>query len=436
MSAIHEGLCLRNYSLSIGENVLLNTTNACFRLGKITTLLGPSGAGKSTLLSGLSGAFKTPAISETGHVTFQGVEAGLGWRTEHVVRVPQKARLYTGTVMENLTEGVSAFADSTSAEDRQKVQQLLTELGIEKILAPVLQDEAMNQSMGIHKLVLMVRAIAKAPAVLILDEVFSDTSLVDEKMLLEFVKSLTGRVTVITITHNKLDAQFYSDDIALLSGGRLHEVTPCEHFFQQPRTPAGCAFLESGSAWIADEAQEEAALKPEPGYLKAKNVRLFTFSNEFYWTVPNRLGGMQKPGMYTDLKDDLQQLSELGVTHLVSLTEQPLQAGSYLKQHGITLIHFPITDMDVPDFQKTRAFLTTNIVPKLREGAVVVYHCKAGLGRTGLMLAATLVADEGISAISAIDRVRAVNHRYIQTTGQLNFVEEFDEKMKSHSSSV
>ena len=54
----------------------------------------------------------------------------------------------------------------------------------------------------------------------------------------------------------------------------------------------------------------------------------------------------------------------------------------------------------------------------------VAVHCEAGLGRTGTMLALYLIA-EGQSAETAIRKIREVEKVAVETTGQIQFLEEF-----------
>lgn len=54
----------------------------------------------------------------------------------------------------------------------------------------------------------------------------------------------------------------------------------------------------------------------------------------------------------------------------------------------------------------------------LDKGEVLAVHCKAGIGRTGTILAAWLIREGGMSAATAIERLRRINPAYVQTETQ------------------
>lgn len=58
-------------------------------------------------------------------------------------------------------------------------------------------------------------------------------------------------------------------------------------------------------------------------------------------------------------------------------------------------------------------------------GEVVAFHCRAGLGRTGTLLACQLIWS-GERAIRAIERVRQINPRAIQSDEQVAFLRAFE----------
>jgi atypical dual specificity phosphatase len=141
------------------------------------------------------------------------------------------------------------------------------------------------------------------------------------------------------------------------------------------------------------------------------------------WVLPDRLAGASLPGLRRALVDDLAELASQGVKLLVTLTEDPLEVTE--PDHGLRRLHFPIADMGVP-MSRRAAELCEEVVHSMKQGKAVVLHCRAGLGRTGMMLACCLVA-EGLDAEQAILRVRRVCQHHIQTRSQEEFVHHFAE---------
>jgi atypical dual specificity phosphatase len=128
---------------------------------------------------------------------------------------------------------------------------------------------------------------------------------------------------------------------------------------------------------------------------------------------------MPAPGMTAELEYDLELIRGAGVTCLVTLTMTPLPAG-VLRQHGLQSVFFPIEDMGTPTLEAA-AKLCDQLAEMLSRGQVVGFHCKAGYGRTGTMLASQLIW-EGADAKAALAQVRAVDPNWVQSDSQERFL--------------
>ena len=64
-----------------------------------------------------------------------------------------------------------------------------------------------------------------------------------------------------------------------------------------------------------------------------------------------------------------------------------------------------------------------------RDGRVLAFHCRAGLGRTGTLLAAVLIW-RGQGAVEAIETARAVHPRWIQSQEQFAFLEALEDERR------
>ena len=154
--------------------------------------------------------------------------------------------------------------------------------------------------------------------------------------------------------------------------------------------------------------------------VQLKHLKKVIMIPNFSWLVPGKIAGSGQIGGWDSesqqvLINDLWELRDLGVGAVVSLTEQPL-ALSALTTVGMDYLHLPIPDMSPPTLEKIEEFLAFSTVC-IEKGKPVLVHCKAGLGRTGTMLACYLV-ERGHEPATAIYKVRAERPGSIETHEQ------------------
>ena len=148
--------------------------------------------------------------------------------------------------------------------------------------------------------------------------------------------------------------------------------------------------------------------------------------NHFRWLIRGCLGGTSRPGIMAALSDDLEALSRVGLGVVVTLTKEWSPPIGVLSEHNFESLHLPIPDMAAPN-PDDAAQMCRTVAEKIAQGRPVVYHCHAGRGRTGTMLAAQLI-HWGSSAREAVERVRAANRSWIETRAQMKFLETFAER--------
>ncbi len=145
----------------------------------------------------------------------------------------------------------------------------------------------------------------------------------------------------------------------------------------------------------------------------------------FHWILPGTLAGSGEPGALATIDYDLQLLANLGVTHLVTLTENDIDVDALLR-NGLKNTHLPIFDREAPTL--SQAYMLVRRMQQLLDADhVVAVHCRAGIGRTGTVLAAWLIREGGLSATDAIARLRNINPAYVQTEEQEVFLQAFEE---------
>ncbi len=141
-----------------------------------------------------------------------------------------------------------------------------------------------------------------------------------------------------------------------------------------------------------------------------------------YWLVPNKLLGMASPKNATHVRN-LHYLHK--VRMIINLKECPIPR-EWLKDVPISYVHLPIKSFGAPNFlemefllEQMDAFFESD-----GDGAVAV-HCMEGKGRTGTVLACYLIHKFRISAAEAINQIRLLSARSIESTAQEKFIDEF-----------
>ncbi len=157
--------------------------------------------------------------------------------------------------------------------------------------------------------------------------------------------------------------------------------------------------------------------------------------------LPGRLGmtfapGKCNVGMHADwqrnLEQDLTRLSQYYQTdRLVTLLEEPELAHlkipdlfEQIQQHGMQTRWFPIPDFGTPASMSGLIQLVEEILAHLTDYQTIVIHCRAGLGRSGMVAASCLVAI-GYTPSEAFKQVRQARLGSVETAGQEEYVVQF-----------
>ena len=177
-----------------------------------TALLGPSGSGKSSLLRLLNRL----ADPDEGAISFEGRDVReldvLDLRRQAVL-VPQLPAPLPGTVAENVRFGPSLY------EHEADVESCLTRAGLDASYA---EREAGELSVGEQQRVMLARALALEPDVLLLDE---PTSALDETAREGVERTLAelaeAGVAMVLVTHDRGQAERIASRVVELRDGRV-----------------------------------------------------------------------------------------------------------------------------------------------------------------------------------------------------------------------
>ncbi len=138
------------------------------------------------------------------------------------------------------------------------------------------------------------------------------------------------------------------------------------------------------------------------------------------------LGLSPLPGRAGDAEGDLAQIGAFAPDIVLSLTTEAEMAAhgvadlpNRLSVSGISWHAFPIGDFGIPTPEAERDWKT--VAAEMREtldrGGRVLIHCKAGLGRTG-MVALRLMVETGEDPETALERLRAARPGTVETEAQ------------------
>ena len=127
-------------------------------------------------------------------------------------------------------------------------------------------------------------------------------------------------------------------------------------------------------------------------------------------SIQGKLSIMAKPIGGEWLEDSIQGLKQLQIDKVISLLEPHEQyelglskQAEYCQLNGLEYFNFPIADRGLPSTIKA-VNLAKQLYVELEAGKHLVIHCRAGIGRTGIMAGAVLVAG-GIHPETALQMV-------------------------------
>ncbi|MEC4670946.1 MAG: ABC transporter ATP-binding protein [Nitrospirota bacterium] len=218
----------------------IHSVSFCARQGEIVCLLGPSGCGKTTTLRAIAGF--EPVTSGEIHLNGELVSAPghhVPPERRRAGMVFQEYALFPHLrVIDNIAFGLNHF---TAEERRRRVQGLLALIGLEDLERRYPHE----LSGGQQQRVALVRALAPRPAILLLDEPFSN---LDPDMTYKMREELhqllkQTQTTAILVTHDHEEAFTIADQVALLHEGQLVQFGTPETIYHLPASPFVAEFV-------------------------------------------------------------------------------------------------------------------------------------------------------------------------------------------------
>lgn len=213
-------VALADASFGYGKRPVLTGASLRIERGEVVAVLGPNGAGKSTLMKGILGLNRRLS----GTVSLFGTPADELRDRARVGYVPQRHTL-SASVRATAEEIVESgrlprlgWLGRLGATDRQIVARSLDLVG----LADRSGAEVSNLSGGQQRRVLIARALAGQPDVLIMDEPTAGVDAASQHVLADVLARLVERdVTMIIVTHELGALENLLTRIIVVDGGRI-----------------------------------------------------------------------------------------------------------------------------------------------------------------------------------------------------------------------
>ncbi len=215
-----------NLSKAFGDVSVLEGVDITVESGEFVGLVGPNGAGKTTLLRLLNGLFEPDAGSVTLDETdIQTLSSRAVSR--QIATVPQNSSMNFAFTAEQIVEmGRTPHRSRLDWSDETDV----VETALERTEMRALRDRTIDDlSGGERQRVLLARALAQDPEVLVLDEPTANLDINHQRTVLELVSDLVseGRAAVAAIHDLDLAARF-CDRLLVLAGGEIRACGPPE----------------------------------------------------------------------------------------------------------------------------------------------------------------------------------------------------------------
>jgi iron complex transport system ATP-binding protein len=193
--------------------------------GEIVAIVGPNACGKSTLLKLISGALQplSGRIFLNGFATH---DLPVKTRAQRIALVQQESRLlFPSRAWEFVLQGRHPYGGGLRFESEEDV--LIANNALAQVGASHLSDRWMDKISGGEKQrIILARALAQQPLLLLLDEPTLHLDIGAQVDLLESLRRLAAqnRYTVVVVTHELNLAGEYADQVVLLQKGKCLRV--------------------------------------------------------------------------------------------------------------------------------------------------------------------------------------------------------------------
>ena len=234
-------ISVKDLSLFYAKKQALNAVNLQIPEKKVTAFIGPSGCGKSTLLrcfNRMNDLINTCHVQGEILIDSQNIyhkSVNVADLRRRVGMVFQQPNPFPKTIYENVAYGLRIQGIKNRLLLDEVVEQSLRRAALWDEAKDRLHDSALGMSGGQQQRLVIARAIAIEPEILLLDEPASALDPISTLKIEELIYELKETYTIVIVTHNMQQAARVSDYTAFMNMGDMLEFSETRTIFTNPR---------------------------------------------------------------------------------------------------------------------------------------------------------------------------------------------------------
>ncbi|EGK8097619.1 ABC transporter ATP-binding protein [Campylobacter lari] len=271
-----EILKIDNLYKSFGKTEVLKGISLSLKEGEIVSILGESGCGKSSLLGCIAGFFEIndgsicigDKLVASKNVYLAPQERDVGVLFQDYALFPHL------NVEENICFGISSLSKN---EQKQRLDEVLEILNLNTLLKRYPNELSGGQAQRVA----LARTIVARPKIILFDEPFSNLNHTLSVKMRKEIKNILKehKLSAIFVTHDKDDAFYLSDNIALIKDGKILDYGSAKELFYKPKNIDSACFL--GEAFFIDpntilDEKFKAYLQSKNGILRPNDIQIST----------------------------------------------------------------------------------------------------------------------------------------------------------------
>lgn len=232
---------IKDFNLFYGEKQALYNINMSLPKQRVSAYIGPSGCGKSTLLRCINRMNDlVDGVKIDGQILLEGQNineksVNVADLRRRVGMVFQKPNPFPKSIYENVAYGLRIQGRNERRVIDEAVEKALRGAALWDEVKDRLHESALGLSGGQQQRLVIARAIAVEPEVLLLDEPASALDPISTLKIEELIYELKNEYTIVIVTHNMQQAARVSDYTAFMYLGELIEFGDTNTLFTNPK---------------------------------------------------------------------------------------------------------------------------------------------------------------------------------------------------------